>query len=47
MTVFWRRPVVSSLEEAVILSHLKALKLFGARTEYVSLARHAQKDGWS
>jgi DNA replication protein DnaC len=39
--------VVSSLEEAVILSHLKALKLPGVRAEYSSLARHAQKDGWS
>jgi DNA replication protein DnaC len=38
---------VSSIEEALILSHLRTLKLPAIRTEYAAVARRAQKDGWS
>lgn len=38
---------MSSIEEALILSHLRTLKLPAIRTEYAAVARRAQKDGWS
>jgi DNA replication protein DnaC len=38
---------VSSIEEAVIMGHLRTLKLPAIRAEYGAVARHAQKDGWS
>jgi DNA replication protein DnaC len=38
---------VSSIEEAVIIGHLRTLKLPAIRAEYGAVARHAQKDGWS
>lgn len=38
---------MSSLEEAVILGHLRTLKLPAIRSEYAAVARRAQKDGWS
>ncbi len=38
---------MSSIEEAVIMGHLRTLKLPAIRAEYGAVARHAQKDGWS
>lgn len=38
---------MSSIEEALILGHLRTLKLPAIRAEYVAVARHAHKDGWS
>jgi DNA replication protein DnaC len=38
---------VSSIEEALILGHLRTLKLPAIRAEYAAVARHAHKDGWS
>lgn len=38
---------MSSIEEALILGHLRTLKLPAIRAEYAAVARHAHKDGWS
>jgi DNA replication protein DnaC len=38
---------VSSIEQTIILSHLRTLKLPAIRGEYAAAARRAQKDGWS
>jgi DNA replication protein DnaC len=39
--------VVSRIEEALILNHLRSLKLPAIRAQYAAVARRAQKDGWS
>ena len=38
---------MSSIEQTIILSHLRTLKLPAIRGEYAAAARQAQKDGWS
>lgn len=38
---------MSSIEEAVIMGHLRTLKRPAIRAEDGAVARHAQKDGWS
>jgi len=38
---------VSSIEQTIILGHLRSLKLPAIRGEYAAVARRAQKDGWS
>lgn len=38
---------MSSIEESLILSHLRTLKMPAIRAEYAAVARRAAKDGWS
>lgn len=38
---------MSSIEETLILAHLRTLKLPAIRGEYTAVARRAQKEGWS
>lgn len=38
---------MSSIQESLILSHLRTLKMPAIRAEYAAVARRAQKDGWS
>ena len=38
---------MSSIQEALILEHLRTLKLPAIRAQYADVARRAHKDGWS